>query len=393
MTKSKVSIVKTGKNPDYPAVMAAVREALELVGGIKDIIKPGQLVMIKPNLVASPGTKESGACTWPEVSRTVADLVKELGARPVIAESSAAGVKTEEVMEEAGYFALEDMGYEVVNLDKAPLAEVSVPGGSGLYEPLTVFELALQADVIISVPTLKCHDQTEITCAMKNLKGLLPDKMKKKFHHEGLFEGVCDLMLALKPSLSVVDAIICQEGGGPIFGDPVEMDLILASKDLVALDAVGGRLIGYEPEEVMLTTMGAEAGLGMMEADQIEVVGEALESVKRRFVRSSEVDLTADIEDFEMIYGQATCTGCRNTTLGALVDMRNADKLEYLPGTTVIIGDVEIPAGTKTDNLVTVGRCVPKEKRIGRYVKGCPPESEETVQGLLGDRAEADKMY
>jgi len=393
MNKTKVSIVKTGKSPDYPAVMAAVREAVELVGGIKDIIKPGQLVLIKPNLVASPGTKESGACTWPEVSRAVADLVRELGARPVIAESSAAGVKTEVVMEEAGYFALRDMGYEVVNLDEAPLAEVSVPGGSGIYEPMLTFELALQADVIISVPTLKCHDQTEITCAMKNLKGLLPDKMKKKFHQEGLFEGVCDLMRAFKPRLAVVDAIICQEGVGPIFGDPVEMNLILASKDLVAVDAVSGRLIGYEPEEVMLTTMGAEVGLGVMAADQIEVVGQALESVSRRFVRSSEVDLTAEIDDFEMIYGQATCTGCRNTALSALIDMKNADQFEYLPGTTVIIGDAEIPAGTKTDNLVTVGRCVPKERRTGRYAKGCPPENVEIVRAILGDRAETDRMY
>ncbi|MBW2617740.1 MAG: DUF362 domain-containing protein [Deltaproteobacteria bacterium] len=393
MNKAKVSIVKTGKNPDYAAVMAAVREAVELVGGIEDIIKPGQLVMVKPNLAANPGAKESGVCTWPEVSRAVADLVKELGARPVIAESSAAGVKTEEVMEEAGYLALRDMGYEVVNLDKAPLAEISVPGGSGIFEPMLTYELALQVDVIISLPTLKCHDQTEITCAMKNLKGLLPDKMKKKFHQEGLFEGVCDLMLALKPRLTVVDAIICQEGVGPIFGDPVEMDLILAGKDLVAVDAVSGRLIGYEPEEVMLTTMGAKAGLGVMEADQIEVVGEVLESVRRRFVRSSEVDLTAEIDDFEMIYGQATCTGCRNTALSALIDMKNADQFKYLPGITVIIGDVDVPAGTKTDNLVTVGRCVPKERRMGRHVKGCPPENVEIVRGILGDKAETDRMY
>ena len=393
MSKAKVSIVKTGQNPDYSAVLASVREAVELVGGIKEIVKPGQLVLVKPNLAASPGAKESGVCTWPEVSRAVADLVGELGARPVIAESSAAGVNTDLVMEEAGYFALRDMGYEVVNLDKAPQAEVSVPGGSGIFEPMLTYKLALQADVIISLPTLKCHDQTEITCAIKNMKGLLPDKMKKKFHQEGLFEGVCDLMLALKPRLSVVDAIICQEGVGPIFGDPVEMNLILAGKDLVALDAVAGRLIGYEPEEVMLTVKAAAAGLGVMETDQIEVVGEALESVRRRFVRSSEVDLTAEIEDFEMIYGQATCTGCRNTALSALIDMKNADQFMYLPGMTVIIGDVEIPAGIEAESLVTVGRCVPKERRRGRYVKGCPPENVAIVQGILGDRAETDRMY
>ena len=80
-------------------------------------------------------------------------------------------------------------------------------------------------------------------------------------HREGLFEGVVGLS-AVKPKLAVVDAIICQEGVGPVFGKPVEMDLILAGKDLVAVDATCARLIGYDPPETLLTLKCGDPRLG-----------------------------------------------------------------------------------------------------------------------------------
>ena len=92
MSKSKVSIVKTGPKPEYQKIREAVEEALNLIGGVQDIIKPGNLVLINPSWVAPPVEREAGCITIPEVPRAVADIVKEIGARPVIAESSAIGV-------------------------------------------------------------------------------------------------------------------------------------------------------------------------------------------------------------------------------------------------------------------------------------------------------------
>lgn len=391
MNKTKVSIVKTKSEPDYPQIKKAVEQAFELIGGIEDIVKPGHMVLINPSWVAPPVDRASGCITIPEVPRAIADIVKAMGARPVIAESSAVGVKTATVIETSGYQDLRDMGYEVVDLKKNK-AEVSIPVENGkVFDAVDCWELVEKADVIISVPKLKTHDQTEMTCSIKKLKGLLTDKAKKGMHQHGLFEGVVDLLSAIKPQLAVVDAIICQEGIGPVFGTPVEMNLVLAGKDLVAVDATCARLIGYEPEETLLTANAAARGLGVMDEKDINVVGVPMDSVKRRFVRAIE-DSSIEAEGFELIHGEAACTGCRNTVMSALVDMRNADQLDFLPGVCVVTGGAELPSNYKNEDIVTVGLCM-KEKATERHVKGCPPNNALIVDAIINGRAVVKRMY
>lgn len=391
MTEARVSIVKTERNPGYAEIATAVRRALDLIGGVDETIKPGCLVLINPSWVAPPVEREAGCITIPEIPRALADIVREMGARPVIAESSAVGVDTEKVIESSGYRELREMGYEVVNLKGTK--HVNLPTEDGkVFGTVECWELAQRADVIISVPKLKTHDQTEMTCAIKKLKGLLTDKGKKGMHQEGLFDGVIDLMTALKPKLAVVDAIICQEGIGPVFGKPVEMDLVLAGKDLVAVDSTCARLIGYDPGETLLTVNAAARGLGIMDPDRIEVVGEPLDRVKRRFLRAVQDD-PVKVEDFHLIHGEAACTGCRNTVMSALIDMRNANQLEYLSGITVLTGGAPLPEGVPMGHIVTVGKCMPKESRTEAHVKGCPPNNAYVVKAIIGDRAEVKRMY
>ena len=321
----------------------------------------------------------------------MADIVRELGAHPVIAESSAIGVDSAKVIEQSGYRELIEMGYEVVDL-KAQKAHVDVAvENSEVFESVECWALVQKADVIISVPKLKTHDQTEMTCSIKKLKGLLTDKAKKAMHQQGLFEGVIDLLSAVKPRLAVVDAIVCQEGVGPVFGKPVEMNLILAGKDLVAVDATCARLIGFSPHDILLTVNAAARGLGTMDSDQIDLVGEPLENVRRRFMRSVE-DSPVEVEGFQLIHDDATCTGCRNTVMSALIDMRNADQLMYLPGVTVVTGGAPLPADADPENVVTVGLCM-QENKSGQHVKGCPPNNALVVKAIIGDRAEVKRMY
>jgi uncharacterized protein (DUF362 family) len=370
MSKVKVSFVKTIHDPQYPQILKYVREALDLIDGIEDLIKPGDLVLINPSWVAPPVEPEAGCITIPEIPRAIADIIKEMDARPVIAESSAVGVDSKK--------------------DKKAHVKLQTENGK-VFDKVDCWELVNEADVIISVPKLKTHDQTEMTCAIKNLKGLLTDKGKKAMHQEGLFEGVVDLLSAVKPRLAVVDAIICQEGIGPVFGRPVEMNLIVAGKDLVAVDATCAQLIGYDPGETLLTVNAAARGLGVMDTDQIDVVGVPLAEVKRRFLRSIEDD-PVEVEGFNLIQGEATCTGCRNTVMSALVDMRNADQTMYLPGVTVVTGDATLPEGIAHENIVTVGLCM-QDNRTERHVKGCPPNNALVVKAIIGDRAEVKRMY
>ena len=100
--KAEVSIVKTNPQPQYDEILRALQQAVDLIGGIRDIIRPNHLVLINPSWVAPPVERQAGCITIPEVSRAVADIVKDLGARPVIAESSAVGVNSEKVIQAAG---------------------------------------------------------------------------------------------------------------------------------------------------------------------------------------------------------------------------------------------------------------------------------------------------
>ncbi len=391
MPKSTVSVVRTPKSPSRKEIEDAIREAIDLIGGLADIISHQDLVLINPSLVAPPTDPQSAVITSPEVTRAVVDIIRDFGARPVIAESSAVGVDTEKVIASSGYGNLRKEGYEVIDLKSMPKITMDIERGEILRKAET-FELVGQADVIVSVPKMKTHDQTEITCSLKKLKGLVTDEQKRRMHRDGVFKGVVDVTALLKPRLSVVDAILCQEGLGPIFGRPVEMNLIVAGKDLVAVDSICGQIMGYEPEEVLITKFAAERGLGVMDNDMIEIVGEPLQNVKRRFMRSIEDD-PVEVDGFSLLFGGITCTGCRNTVMSALVDMRNSGQLKYLPGVTVITGDPDVPEGVQRDGIVSVGQCVPKGKRGKRFVKGCPPNNAYVVDAIIGGREKVKRMY
>ena len=172
----------------------------------------------------------------------------------------------------------------MVDLKQDKTVQVTLVGGRVLRE-ITTFDLVTQMDAIISVPILKTHDQGQITLALKNLKGLVIDGDKRRIHQIGMFEGAVDLVSHFKPIFAVVDAIIGQEGMGPLLGLPVEMGLVLAGRDLVAVDAIAGRIMGFAPDEVPITAAAAARGLGTMDEAEIRVVGEPVASVARRFVR------------------------------------------------------------------------------------------------------------
>jgi len=378
---TRVSIVKVAGR-ERERIAAGVRRAVELAGGLADRIRPGMRVMIKPNLVAPPPSAKSGACTSPLVCQAVADVVRELGATPIIAESSARGADTEAAYRIMGYDALRGLGYDVVDLKQDTVVQAKVTNGRILTE-IATFELATQVDAIISVPVMKTHDQGQITLALKNLKGLVTDGDKRRIHLEGMFEGATDLVAHFKPVFAVVDALIGQEGMGPLLGMPVELDLILAGADLVAVDAIAGRVMGFAPDEVPITRAAAARCLGTLDESQIEVVGERVADVQRRFVRSEEDD-RIDSAGIAVVHSEGTCTGCRNGLLSSLFDMKADGTLDRARGVTVIAGPTPIPDGVSQEMLVSVGSCsLPEARRLLRYVRGCPPNNVDIVRALL----------
>ena len=157
MSRPKVAIVKGPEKPDKSQIEANVRKAIELVGGLDDI-KKDDIVLIKPN-VCAPADPDSPKITNKTVSTSIADMVKEKGARPIIAES--AGVlddDTEPCYQATGYDKLRAQGYEVIDLKgkESKTVKVPVPKGKAMKE-VTLPKILFDAKLIITVPVMKTH--------------------------------------------------------------------------------------------------------------------------------------------------------------------------------------------------------------------------------------------
>ena len=394
-------------------VCLAIYEAVKAVGGEPviaessaagadtelTIAKPGYKVIIKPNLVACPTERLSGGVTRWEVCLAIYEAVKAVGGEPVIAESSAAGADTELTIAKCGYQELRDKGIPVIDLKQKENARCTVDIENGVvFNKINTWELVRDCDAIITVPVMKTHDQTEVTLGMKNLKGLLIDTQKKDFHKKGLIEGVVDWCLHLKPCLEIIDGTYGQQGLGPIFGETKKMDLIVGSKDLVACEAVTSKIMGYEPKEVMITNAAYKRGFGEMDLSKIEVIGEKVENVASRFKRSCEVEIEGIPQSFNLIFSKDACTGCHNTVISALMDMKAQNLFPYLENMNVCVGPCTedmLPADANADNTVCIGICCKKlaDAKGFRWVVGCPPGNADVVKGILGDRLEYGVRY
>ena len=381
MDKNTVSIVRIEKDQ----VEKAVREAVDLVGGIEAIVKPGEKVLLKVNWCVVPEDPKVGVVTNPVVARAVADLVKEVGAEPIIGDSAARGVDTDLVIKATGYGKLADEGYQIANLDKEKVIKLECPD-SELLHTMKTFELATKVDKIIDIPLFKTHDSAEATLGLKNMKGLLHDDQKSKLHREGLYTGIADVNLRFPPDLVVYDGTWAMEGLGPMYGIPFELNLILAARNVVAGDAVAGNIMGFEPAELIVTKIAYERGLGEMNLDKIAILGAPLESVKRRFKRVEEDDRII-YPNVQIVHSEGTCTGCKVAIMSSLFDMKNKGILDQAEGFTFTTGDVELPYGIPQEKVVSVGICVPKEKRGTRWSKGCPPNNVYTIEAVTGQES------
>jgi uncharacterized protein (DUF362 family) len=341
--------------------------------------------LLKVNWCVVPEDPKVGVVTNPVVARAVADLIKEAGAEPIIGDSAARGVDTDLVIKATGYGKLADEGYQIANLDKEKVIKLECPG-SELLHTMKTFELATKVDKIIDIPLFKTHDSAEATLGLKNMKGLLHDDQKSKLHREGLYTGIADVNLRFPPDLVVYDGTWAMEGLGPMYGIPFELNLILAARNVVAGDAVAGNIMGFEPAELIVTKIAYERGLGEMNLDKIAILGAPLESVKRRFKRVEEDDRII-YPNVQIVHSEGTCTGCKVAIMSSLFDMKNKGILDQAEGFTFTTGDVELPYGIPQEKVVSVGICVPKEKRGTRWSKGCPPNNVYTIEAVTGQES------
>jgi len=273
---SKVAIVR-GERGHKP-----VFEALELVN-YKSALAGYTSIIIKVNFIAVQ-TWDTGATTDPMVVEAIIRKLKDLPVKVFIVESDATVTNADKAFEFTGMRQMaENNGVECVNLRNVKdKVKIIIPNGETLNS-ITVPRL-VRDSAIINVAKLKTHNLTGVTLGLKNMFGLLPDKMKGKYHLRGINKVIVDINVVLKPVLTVIDGFVGMEGKGPSNGTPVKMDLIIDGTDVVATDATASRIMGFDPHKINHILKAYEKGLGNI--DDIQILGEKLENVIRPFQRS-----------------------------------------------------------------------------------------------------------
>jgi uncharacterized protein (DUF362 family) len=272
----KVAIVK-GANPVETTV-----NALKMVESDLDFIfSADKPILIKPNYIDSkhPST---GVTTDSRVIEGVVKFLKEGGMENIVIGEGSGWADTFEAFRVAGVDAVaERWNVKLVDLNRDEFVEAYPPNPLSLKK-VKVAKTALQS-IIVSVPKLKIHRMATVTLGLKNMMGALASK---GFMHNGrLSKNIADLASLLKPSLTVIDGIIAGEGH-ETSGNPVEMDLVIAGVDPVAVDAVGAAVMGVDPKDVKHLVLAEEKGLGTCDLNKITIIGEPLEKVRRTFRKS-----------------------------------------------------------------------------------------------------------
>jgi len=303
-----VSLVKI-KNDN---IGAAVEEAIDLLGGISEVTKGKERIMLKPNLVAPA----SEVTTKPEVIKTLAQMMKKAGKEVSVGEGSATApsfnvqgdevfrTKKRDILDKMQQFVFDNLGYSelaqslgisLVNLHSGEMAEVEVPSAF-CFDKITLHRSLQDIDLLCSVPMMKTHVFAQVTLGMKNLIGLYPGTvyqsvrglmhdLASEVEPSGTAVAIVDMVRANKLGLVVVDGSMAMEGEGPTNGTLVKMDLIIAGTNPLATDMVAANCMSFKPSDVPTFIWANKAGMKPTCLDDIELRGERPKNVGRKFVR------------------------------------------------------------------------------------------------------------
>lgn len=343
--------------------------------GLSDLI-PGKeaRIGIKPNLV-SGSTAEYGATTHPEIVAGILEYLKEQGfSRICILEGSWVGDRTEEVMKLCGYQELSER-YEVPFYDMQKDRGVK-KNCAGME--LTVCSRTEEIDFLINVPVLKGHCQTRVTCALKNLKGLIPNQEKRRFHTLGLHKPIAHLNAGIRQDFIVVDHI-CGDLDFEDGGNPVVRNCVMAARDPVLVDAYACSLLHYSIREVPYVELAWRLGVGSADLSRARVrtVGEQADEEEALPYARKTVDVQDAVEEVE------SCSACYGYLIPALDRLKEEGLLENLD-TRICIGQ---GYRGKTGKL-GIGSCT---ARFSRSLKGCPPLEQEIYEFLKAYLEETEK--
>lgn len=295
--KSKVAVIVCDSY-HIEQTAPAIEQAINLLGGIQSILPQDDKILIKPNIL-NKATPEKAVTTHPAVFEAVIRLLQNNGYQNLFyGDSPGNPLPPESIAASCGLKQVADR-YGLPFGDFQHGKSVSFPQGK-FTKRFEISNAVLEADSLINICKMKTHALMRITGAVKNTLGCVYAFNKAMSHSKfpdvnDFAKMLVDLSRYLQPKLHIMDGILAMEGNGPFAGTPVAMNVILASTDPVALDAVFCRLIGIDPLIVPTIQFGAEYGLGVYREKDIILCGEtSLENLVRKEFKVSKAPLNAD---------------------------------------------------------------------------------------------------
>jgi len=279
MNKTKVAVIRCDSY-DRKQVLESVKKGIELLGGISLFVKPGEKIVLKPNILVGIDA-EKCVTTHPAVFGAVGQLCQAAGAKVYYGDSPSFG-KNEPNLRKAGLKQVGDeLGFIVADFDAG--REVSHKDAL-LVKKIVLANGVLDNDGLISLPKLKTHGLVRFTGAVKNQFGCVPGLLKGQYHVKlpdpfDFAAMLVDINTYIKPRLYVMDGIMAMEGNGPRSGKPKQLNVLLLSADPIAIDAVACRIIDVNPEIVPTAKLCEKAKLGTYHTENIEIVGDRLEGL------------------------------------------------------------------------------------------------------------------
>ena len=258
--------VARGDNPT-----ALVQRSIDALGGIGRFVKPGNDVIIKPNICVPNRAPQYAATTNPEVVAALVTLCLGAGASRVRVMDNPFGGPAKNAYADSGIeAAVKAAGGEMEVMTDMKFQNTPIPDGHSI-KSCRIYQDILETDVLIDVPIAKHHSDAGLSLGMKNLLGIVSNPGD---YHSNLAERVTDLNTLARPHLVVVDAIRILTANGPTGGNlnnVRQMNTVIASHDIVAADSYAATLFGKTARDVPIVYAGARRGLGTMDLSGIKI--------------------------------------------------------------------------------------------------------------------------
>ncbi|MBN1514258.1 MAG: DUF362 domain-containing protein [Phycisphaerae bacterium] len=367
----------------------AYRNACEALRALDLSAARGKRVLLKPNTgrVAPAG---SGIVTDPGVVAAAIDVFREAGAVVAVGESPIAGVMTMEAFTTCGITALAaERDCPLVDLDERPFISVEIPDGVALRSIKLCADIP-EFDLVVSIPVMKMHMHTGVTLSIKNMKGCLWRRSKVDLHmlppvpscdEKPIDIAIADLATVLTPHLALIDGTVGMEGLGPSAGRPRALNVVVASADAFAADAVACALMGIDAADISHLRLGAARLERDLDLGRLDIRPDRWRCWRQVFAPPPS-DLAVVFPGVNVL-DRNSCSACQSTLL-LFLKRYGAQVFEcFPPGTRVSFaigkGNKTVPAGT-----VCVGNCTARHREQGVFVPGCPPVASEILGAISG---------